>query len=104
MGTTSVICCVACMINVLAFQNCSIYFGISSITTPQDPHKRLAGEGKLVGVPKFHSWSKYTVPLMNINSDGMSNASSGLHIARYYLQGYFNLHLAWDVITRNSFT
>ena len=31
----------------------------------------VAGEGRVVGVPKFHS---------NINSDWMSNASSGLCI------------------------
>ena len=40
----------------------------------------VAGEGRLVGVPKFHSWGKCTMPLTNINSDWMSNASSGLCI------------------------
>ena len=42
----------------------------------------VAGEGRVAGIPKFHSWgrSKYTMPLMNINSDWMSNASSGLYI------------------------
>ena len=40
----------------------------------------VAGEGRIVGVPKFHSWGKCTMPLMNINSDWMSNASSGLCI------------------------
>ena len=40
----------------------------------------VAGEGRVVGVPKFHSWGKCTMPLTNINSDGMSNASSGLCI------------------------
>ena len=38
----------------------------------------VAGEGRIVGVPKFHSWGKCTMPLTNINSDWMSNASSGL--------------------------
>ena len=38
----------------------------------------VAGEGRLVGVPNFHSWGKCTMP--NINSDLMSNASSGLCI------------------------
>ena len=38
----------------------------------------IAGEGRVVGVPEFHSWGKCTMPLMNINSDWMSNASSGL--------------------------
>ena len=36
----------------------------------------VAGEGRVVGVPKF--WGKCTVPLTNTNSDWMSNASSGL--------------------------
>ena len=40
----------------------------------------VAGEGRVVGVPKFHSWGKCTMPLMTINSDWMSNASSGLSI------------------------
>ena len=40
----------------------------------------VAGEGRVVGVPKFHSWGKCTMPLTNINSDWMSNTSSGLHI------------------------
>ena len=35
----------------------------------------VAGEGRVVGVPTFHSWSKCTMPLTNINSDWMSNAS-----------------------------
>ena len=35
----------------------------------------VAGEGRLGGVPKFHSWGKYTIPLTNINSDWMSTAS-----------------------------
>ena len=37
----------------------------------------VAGEGRVVRVPKFHSWGKCTVPLTNINSDWMSNTSSG---------------------------
>ena len=40
----------------------------------------VAGERRLVGVPKFHSWGKCTMPLTNINSDWMSNTSSGLCI------------------------
>ena len=40
----------------------------------------VTGEGRVVGVPKFHSWSKCTMPLMNINSGWMFNASSGLRI------------------------
>ena len=37
----------------------------------------VAGEERVVGIPKFYSWDKCT---MNINSDWMSNASSGLCI------------------------
>ena len=40
----------------------------------------VAGEGRVVGVPKFHSWGKCTLPVTNINSDWMCNASSGLRI------------------------
>ena len=40
----------------------------------------VAGEGRVVGVPKFHSWDKCTMPLTNINSGWMSKASSGLCI------------------------
>ena len=28
----------------------------------------VAGGGRVVGVPKFHSWGKCTMPLTNINS------------------------------------
>ena len=35
----------------------------------------VAGEGRIIGVPKFHSWGKCTVSLTIINSDWMSNAS-----------------------------
>ena len=45
----------------------------------------VAGEGRVVGVPKFHSWGKCTMSLTNINSDWMSNASSGLCINLHYL-------------------
>ena len=50
----------------------------------------VAGEGRVVGVTKFHSWGKCTMPLMNINSDWMPNASSGLCI---YYTGPLKLHL-----------
>ena len=40
----------------------------------------VAGEQWVIGVRKFHSWGKCTIPLTNINSDWMSNASSGLCI------------------------
>jgi len=38
----------------------------------------VAGEGRVVGIPKFHSWVKCTMLLTN--SDWMPNASSGLCI------------------------
>ena len=47
----------------------------------------VADEGRVVGVPKFHSWGKCTMPLTNINSDWMSNASSDLRIILYYIIG-----------------
>ena len=46
----------------------------------------VAGEGKVVSVPKFHSWGKCTMPLTNI--DWMSNASSGLCIILHYTTLY----------------
>ena len=51
----------------------------------------VAGERRVVGIPKFHSWGKFTMPLMNINSEWMSNTSSGLCIK--YLCWSFKLHL-----------
>ena len=44
----------------------------------------VAGEGRVAGIPEFYSWGKCTMPLTNINSDWMSNASSGLCIILYY--------------------
>ena len=42
----------------------------------------VAGEGRVVGVPKFHSWSTFIMPLTNINSDWMS--FSEFHSDRAY--------------------
>ena len=61
----------------------------------------VAGEGRGIGVSKFYSWGKCTMPLTNINSDWMSNASFGLRIILYYLRGSFKLHLG--VQLRGSF-
>ena len=47
----------------------------------------VAGEGSVVGVSKFHSWGKCTMPLTNINSDWVSNASAGLCIIYLYYAG-----------------
>ena len=43
----------------------------------------VAGEGRVVGIPKFRSSGKCTMLLTNINSDWMSNALSGL--CNYYI-------------------
>ena len=55
------------------------------------------GEGRVVGVPKFYSWGKCTMPSTNINSYRMCNASSGLcinlHYIFNYLRGSFISHL-----------
>ena len=48
----------------------------------------VAGEGRVVGLPKFHSWGKCTMPLTNINSDWMSNASSDLCIILLFILYY----------------
>ena len=49
----------------------------------------VAGERSVGGVPKFHSWGKCTMPLTNINSDWMSNASPGLCINLCYIILYY---------------
>ena len=46
----------------------------------------VASEGRVFGIPKFHSWGKCTMPLTNINSDWMSNASSGLCIILLFIR------------------
>ena len=40
----------------------------------------VAVGGRVVGISKFHSWGKYTIPFTNIISDWMYNASSSLCI------------------------
>ena len=40
----------------------------------------VAGEGRVVALPKFYSRGKCTMPLTNINSDWTYNAFSGLCI------------------------
>ena len=69
----------------------------------------VAGEGRVVGIPKFHSWGKCTMPLMNINSDWMSNTSSDLciifiilyYIILYYIILYYII--LYYIILRGSF-
>ena len=56
----------------------------------------VAGEVRVVGIPTFHFWGKCTMPLANINSDWMSNASSGVCLSCILgcnLHGSFKLHL-----------
>ena len=69
----------------------------------------VAGEGRVVGVPKFHSWGKCTMPLTNINSDWMFNASSGLCIMAYGSTPYVGMtpkkngrHIKSAQITRSK--
>ena len=40
----------------------------------------VAGENRVASILEFYSWGKYTKSLTNINSDWISNASSGLCI------------------------
>ena len=47
----------------------------------------VAGDGRVVGVRKFHSWGKCTMPLTNISSDWMSNGSSGCVLFILYYAG-----------------
>ena len=49
----------------------------------------VPGEGRVVSIQKLDSWSKCTMPLTNINSDWMFNASSGLCIILYYIGLYY---------------
>ena len=57
----------------------------------------IAGEGRVVGVPKFHSLGKCIMPITNINSDWMSNASSGLCINLHYIIYAGPLIASWGV-------
>ena len=53
----------------------------------------VAGEGRVVSIPKDYSWGKCTMPLTNINSDWMSNASSGLCIILGYIGLYYSIYI-----------
>ena len=57
----------------------------------------VAGAGRVVGVPKFHSWG--AMPLTNINSDLMCNASSGLCINLHYLFMRVLYFASWGVMS-----
>ena len=59
----------------------------------------VAGEGKLVALPNFHSWGKCTMPLLNIQLDWMSNTSSGLYII-YFLFIYMSKVTTPQVVYR----
>ena len=59
----------------------------------------VAGEGKVV-VPKFRSWGKCTIPLTNINSYWMSNASPGLCINLFILFTRILYFASWGVIIK----
>ena len=52
----------------------------------------VADEGRIGGVPKFHSWDKCTITLTNIQSNLMSNSLLGLCINLYYrIAGNFRM-------------
>ena len=53
----------------------------------------VAGDGKVIGAPKFHSWGKCTMPLTNINSDWMSNASSDCEL--FIRESVDSLYKGW---------
>ena len=66
----------------------------------------VAGEGRVAGVPTFHFWGKCTMPLTNVNSDWMSNASSGLCIILHYIILRWSFYFtSWGLcnILRGSF-
>ena len=54
--------------------------GKITLRVPLRGYGGVAGEERIAGVPKFHSWGKCTMSLMNINLDWMYNASSCLCI------------------------
>ena len=58
----------------------------------------VAGEGRVVGIPKFYSWGKCTMPLMNINPDWMCNTSSGLCIIILCYIIYAGQVASWSVM------
>ena len=51
-------------------------------------NSNVAGEGRVTGIPKFHSWGKYAMPLTNINSDWIPLAC----VLFIYIRGSFKLH------------
>ena len=61
---------------------CDVPYAASGVAVRGD--SGVAGERRVAGIPKFHSWGKYTMPITNIHSDWMSNASSGLCIIYLY--------------------
>ena len=62
----------------------------------------VAGEGRVVGVPKFHSWGKCTMILTNIKSDWMSKASSGLCNILGYLYYLYYLRARFGELTERK--
>ena len=49
----------------------------------------VAGEGKVVGVPKFHSWGKYNMPLTNTTQIGRPNLPLACELYCIILCGSF---------------
>ena len=56
----------------------------------------VAGEGRVVGIPKFHSWGKCTMPLTQIGCPKLPLACvlyCYIILCYIYLRGSFKLHL-----------
>ena len=63
----------------------------------------IAGEGRVVDVPKFHSWGKCTMPLTNIDSDWMSYAYCGLRIIMLFIYtGPLSCILGCNIVPSNT--
>ena len=49
----------------------------------------IAGEGRVVGVPKFHSWGKYTMPLrLRDTVESASKINNAFHHKTCMLRTY----------------
>ena len=57
----------------------------------------VAGEGRVVGVPKLHSCGKYTMLLKNINSDWMSNLPLAYALFILYYAGPLSCILGCNI-------
>ena len=65
----------------------------------------VADEGRVFGVPKFHSCGKCSIPLTNIDSDWMLPLACVLFILYYITLHYISLYyiILYYSILRGSF-